>query len=58
VLIGEGQIGVEPFKDLLRDPRSDDIPLILETPQINVDVADDDPSGDPYDIRMYQLLTS
>jgi deoxyribonuclease-4 len=56
VLIGEGQIGVQPFKDLLADPRSDEIPLILETPQINVDVADDDPSGDPYDIRMYELL--
>jgi len=57
VLIGEGQIGVEPFKRLLKDPRTEDIPLILETPQINVDVADDDPSGDPYDVRMYQLLT-
>jgi deoxyribonuclease-4 len=56
VLIGEGQIGVEPFKALLEDPRSDEIPLILETPQINVDVADDDPSGDPYDIRMHALL--
>jgi deoxyribonuclease-4 len=56
VLIGEGQIGVAPFKDLLEDPRSDEIPLILETPQINVDVADDDPSADPYDVRMYELL--
>jgi deoxyribonuclease-4 len=56
VLIGEGQIGVEPFKRLLEDPRTADIPLILETPQLNVDVADDDPSGDPYDIRMYELL--
>ena len=56
VLIGEGQIGVEPFKRLLEDPRSDEIPLVLETPQINVDIADDDPSGDPYDIRMHALL--
>lgn len=58
VLLGEGHIGVEPFRWLLRDNRSHDIPLILETPQLNVDVADDDPSGDPYDVRMYQLLTS
>ena len=58
VLIGEGQIGVEPFKRLLEDPRTADIPLILETPQQNMDVADDDPAGDPYDVRMYQLLTS
>ncbi len=58
VLLGEGHIGVEPFRWLLRDPRSRDIPLILETPQINVDVAADDPSADPYDVRMYELLTS
>ena len=57
VLLGEGQIGVEPFKRLLEDPRTVDIPLILETPQLNVDVADDDPSGDPYDVRMYELLS-
>ena len=57
VLIGEGQIGVEPFKRLLEDPRTADIPLVLETPQQNVDVADDDPSGDPYDVRMFELLT-
>ena len=56
VLIGEGQIGVEPFRRLLEDPRTVDIPLILETPQLNMDVADDDPSGDPYDVRMYELL--
>ena len=56
VLIGEGQIGVEPFKRLLKDPRTEEIPLILETPQLNVDVADDDPSGDPYDVRMHELL--
>jgi deoxyribonuclease IV len=58
VLIGDGQIGVEPFQRLLEDPRTADIPLILETPQQNVDVANDDPSGDPYDLRMYELLTS
>jgi deoxyribonuclease-4 len=56
VLIGDGHIGVEPFKRLVEDPRTEDIPLILETPQINVDIADDDPAGDPYDMRMYELL--
>jgi deoxyribonuclease-4 len=55
-LIGEGEIGVEPFRRLLEDPRTENIPLVLETPQINVDVADDDPSGDPYDLRMAELL--
>ena len=58
VLLGDGHIGVEPFRWLLADKRSRNIPLILETPQQNVDVADEDPSGDPYDVRMYELLTS
>ena len=57
LLIGEGEIGAEPFGWLLADERSRGIPLLLETPQINVDVADDDPSGDPYDLRMMAVLT-
>lgn len=55
-LIGEGEIGAEPFGWLLADRRSRGIPLLLETPQINVDVAAEDPSGDPYDLRMMALL--
>jgi deoxyribonuclease-4 len=31
--IGEGEIGLEAFRAILSDPRSDDIPLILETPE-------------------------
>jgi deoxyribonuclease-4 len=57
VLVGEGKIGVEPFRWLLRDERSRDVPLILETPQKHYDIPDDDPSPDPYDVRMVQLLT-
>ena len=57
VLIGEGEIGAEPFGWLLHDRRSRGVPLILETPQQNTDVADDDPSGDPYDVRMLALLS-
>jgi len=56
VLIGDGRIGVEPFRELVRDPRSRNIPLILETPQLNYEVADDDPSPDPYDVQMIALL--
>jgi deoxyribonuclease-4 len=56
VLIGDGQIGVEPFRRLFMDRRSQGIPLILETPQLNVDVAEDDPSPDPYDVQMMALL--
>jgi deoxyribonuclease-4 len=56
LLIGEGQIGREPFRWLLRDSRSRGIPLILETPHANPDLADDDPSADPYEVRMLGLL--
>lgn len=57
VLIGDGLIGVEPFKWLLADSRSSGIPLILETPQLNYEVGDDDPSPDPYDVQMMALLS-
>ena len=56
--IGDGAIGVEPFRWLLADPRSEGIPLVLETPQDRDEVADDDASADPADVRMVQLLRS
>jgi deoxyribonuclease-4 len=56
VLIGEGFIGKEPFGWLMKDRRSADIPLILETPQLNYEIADDDDSPDPYDVKMIKLL--
>ena len=55
-LIGEGAIGLAPFQWLLAEPRSEGIPLILETPQANPQIADDDPSADPWDARMMGLL--
>lgn len=55
-LLGEGKIGLEPFRWLLSDRRSRGIPLILETPQKNPDIAEDDPSPDPYDVKMMELL--
>jgi len=58
VLIGEGRIGVEPFRWLIRDRRSAGIPLILETPEQNYEIADDDDTPDPYDVRMVELLRS
>jgi deoxyribonuclease-4 len=56
VLIGDGHIGKEPFGWLMQDRRSQDIPLILETPQLNYEIADDDDSPDPYDVKMMDLL--
>lgn len=58
VLIGDGKIGREPFAWLLEDRRAGGIPLILETPQQNYDIAEDDPSADPYDLAMMKLLGS
>jgi deoxyribonuclease-4 len=56
VLIGEGAIGEAPFGWLLQDPRAERVPLILETPQQNFEIADDDPTPDPWDVRMMTLL--
>ena len=56
VLIGDGAIGEAPFGWLMQDDRSDGIPLILETPQQNYDIADDDPTPDSYDVKMVNLL--
>jgi deoxyribonuclease-4 len=58
VLIGDGRIGKEAFGWLLNDKRSVDIPLILETPQRNYDIPDEDPTPDPYDVAMMKLLQS
>ncbi len=58
VLIGEGRIGAEPFRWLIADRRSAGVPLILETPQQNYEIGEDDESPDPYDVRMVQLLRS
>lgn len=56
-LIGDGTIGVEPFGWLLHDSRTRGVPLILETPQLNMDIAEDDDAPDPYDVQMLELLT-
>jgi deoxyribonuclease-4 len=57
-LLGDGQIGAEPFRRLFLDRRSRGIPLVLETPQLNMEIADDDASPDPYDMQMMALLAS
>lgn len=58
MLLGDGAIGVDAFRWLLSDPRTRDIPLLLETPQEIALMADDDASADPYDVRMMTLLRS
>ena len=56
--LGDGKIGVEPFRWLLADQRSRGIPLILETPQQNMEIPGEDASPDPYDLQMMTLLQS
>jgi deoxyribonuclease IV len=55
-LIGAGEIGEAPFRWLLADPRSHSVPLILETPQANPEADPEDPTPDPYDVAMRELL--
>lgn len=55
-LLGEGQLGAEPFRWLLADPRTRGIPCILETPSERKTVDDGDASADPADLRMMALL--
>ena len=56
MLLGDGQIGAEAFGWLLRDRRTRGVPLILETPQLNYEIGDDDDGPDPYDVQMMALL--
>jgi deoxyribonuclease-4 len=55
-LIGDGKIGVDAFAWLLHDRRSEDVPLVLETPQLTAEIAEDDDTPDPYDLQMMVLL--
>ena len=56
MLLGDGQIGAEAFGWLLSDKRTRGVPLILETPQLNSEIGDDDDAPDPYDVQMMELL--
>jgi deoxyribonuclease-4 len=57
MLLGEGAIGEAPFGWLLADRRSRGVPLILETPQVVAEPAEDDDTADEADVRMVALLT-
>lgn len=55
-LIGKGKIGAAAFGWLLHDSRSKKVPVIMETPQENFDIAEDDDSPDPWDVQSMELL--
>jgi deoxyribonuclease-4 len=56
MLIGDGAIGAEAFGWLLTDRRTRGVPLILETPQLNMEIGEEDDTPDPYDVQMMELL--
>jgi len=56
MLIGDGAIGAEAFGWLLADRRTRGVPLILETPQLNMEIGEEDDTPDPYDVQMMELL--
>ena len=47
--IGRGQLGIEPFRLLVNDPRFSDRPMILETPK------EDDDHDDMDDVNLATL---
>lgn len=47
--IGAGEMGLEPFRNLVNDPRFRDLPMILETPKGTVD-------GEDLDVRNARVL--
>jgi deoxyribonuclease-4 len=57
MLIGDGAIGADAFGWLLADGRTRGVPLILETPQLEMEIGEDDDAADPYDVQMMELLT-
>ncbi|MBI3792421.1 MAG: deoxyribonuclease IV [Gemmatimonadetes bacterium] len=58
MLLGEGTIGIEPFRWLLADPRTRGVPIVLETPNAADPASDDDDTPDANDVRMIALLRS
>jgi deoxyribonuclease-4 len=49
-LVGEGKIGAAAFGWLLHDRRTENVPVIMETPQRYADIAEDDDAPDPWDV--------
>ena len=47
--IGAGQMGLEPFRHLVNDPRFRELPMILETPKGTID-------GEDLDVRNARVL--
>ena len=55
-LIGEGLIGLDAFRWLLQDERTQGIPAILETPHEVAEIGEEDATPDPYDVKIMSVL--
>ena len=53
--IGDGTLGLEPFRRLLHDPRLEDVPMVIETPK-SADRPRDPMDLDPLDVRNLRTL--
>jgi deoxyribonuclease-4 len=56
--IGQGCLGVEPFRRLVNDPRFAKLPMLLETPKLDTPESRRLSDVDPYDRRNLDLLRS
>ena len=54
--IGQGCIGLEPFRRLLNDPRFRELPMLLETPKLETSESRRKSDLDPWDARNLRAL--
>jgi deoxyribonuclease IV len=56
--IGQGCLGLAPFRRLLRDPRFARLPMLLETPKLDTPASRRRSDVDPWDARNLRALRS
>lgn len=54
--IGKGCLGLEPFRKLLNDPRFSGLPMLLETPKLEMPKRQRQRDVDPWDARNLRTL--
>ena len=54
--IGDGCLGLEPFRKLLNDPRFKGLPMLLETPKLESKESKRRSDVDPWDARNLRTL--
>lgn len=54
--IGQGCLGLEPFRRLVNDPRFAHLPMLLETPKLDTPESRRKSDADPWDMRNLRVL--